>query len=204
MMGSFRQFGSRGIIMKIMDIRIMLLRAYVRFLLSEVSVIPKRDFEITLPHTRITLHVGEEIKLPRFIARILRKHGIVEIKDDYDERSIMGKLISFVSTQGSKPSIIELPKGFYYMVVEAMRSLDSAKRENLELQLSNLMKARLPWIIHRIHTEKHDGLDYCESDLLKIIIHLKKAFEQKFVEETLHAIEVLNRKKKVKKTNLHS
>lgn len=202
MIGIFRQFGSRGAIMKIIDIRIMLLRAYIRFLLSEVSVIPKKDFEVVLPYTKITLHVGEERRLPRFIARILKKHDIVEIKDDYDERSIMGKLISFVSTQGSKLNIIELPKGFYYMVAEAIRNFDPVKREKIKSQISNLMKTRLPRIIHRIHTEKHEGLDYCESDILKMIIDLKKAFEQKFVEETLYAVEILNRKKKANKLTL--
>ncbi|MEX0569155.1 MAG: hypothetical protein Q6363_008370 [Candidatus Njordarchaeota archaeon] len=181
--------------MKIVDIRLMLLRAYIKFLLSEVVVIPKKDYEISLPYGKIMLHVGEEKKLPRFIARVLRKNNIVEVRDDLDSRSIMGQLISYISMQVSKPKIIELPEGFFYMVAEAVGNLSAEKREKLKTELTRLIKARLSRIIHRVYTEKYEGLDYGEVDLLKIMVDLKKTFEQNFVDEILHIIKMFDRKK---------
>ncbi|MCR8432933.1 MAG: hypothetical protein NDP13_00710 [Crenarchaeota archaeon] len=171
--------------MHIIDLKRNLLRAYIWYLLEEVTVIPRKDYTLNLLDSQISLVVGEEKKLPRFVARILEKKDIVKISDEPQRTAVISDLIR-LSQQGSQLQLQALEGNFYMRLAEALPKLSSTQLNELKPCLEALVSKRLLRIIHRFHTRNLEGLDLLEQMLLKSVLKLLDEFSTTILEDLMN------------------
>ena len=109
-----------------------------KYLVEDVDVRVLRDYEaLKINDKVINLRRGSEVKVPRWLARKLAKEGYVTIitKEEisYDEIS---RYVFLEGQGGPAPaSLIKLPKNFYIMYRDYIKSLTSALKEKYEPKL---------------------------------------------------------------------
>lgn len=168
--------------MYIIDIKRNLLRAYIWYLLDEVTVIPRKDYLLSILGSQISLMVGEEKKLPRFIARVLEEGGIVKIANEPQQTAVISNLMR-LSQQSAQLGVQALEENFYVRLAEILPKMNPTQLNELKTCLEVLISRRLPRIIHRIHTRNLEGLDLLEQMLLKLVVKLFEEFSKTIVKE---------------------
>jgi len=168
--------------MWIVDPMKMFIRAYIKFLLEEVTVIPKKNFKTEVMGYTIDLVVNERKKIPRFIARILWRNGIVEIVDEMDKKELVTKLVNLSSTASVGLRMDQLPNNFYPRLAEVMNEVNHVIKEKLINELRNIIGMRLPRLIHRLHTGRTDGMDIYEKEFFEVFYGIYEDFKNVILE----------------------
>ncbi len=178
--------------MWLVDLRKMFIRAYIKFLVEEVTVIPKKSYRLDVMGHVINLVVGERKKLPRFIARILRKHDLVEIEDEMNDKQLITKLVNLSSTSTISPKLDPLPNEFYPRLIEVIKNVDNATRDKIVTELRKMTAIRFPRIIHRLHTGKTEGMDLYEREFFQIFYKIFEAFKKSILDGLAELLEDKN------------
>ncbi len=143
-------------------------RAYIRYLLEEVIVEPLDDFSI-ITFTLGAIHFvkGEEIGIPRWLAKILEERGKVRIIGDElkDPKKLIARLISYLKEVGTE----SMNKDIYIKIYEILKS---SVEEEIKKRILKTAKAfiefREPKIITQaFEKEEHDII--WEDVLFKLI-----------------------------------
>jgi len=173
--------------MYIIDIKKNFMRAYIRYLIEEVNVIPRKDYTLDILGSKIVLMVGEEKKIPRFIAQILEKEGIVKVVGSPQRGEIISNLI-ILTQRSAQPQIQEVDRGFYMRLAEVLSTLTHEQIKDLKAYLEKLVSMRIIKMLHRIHTRKLDGLDLYEQTFLKTLFKLTEDFHRVLTEESIKLV----------------
>ena len=173
--------------MFLIDIKKNLLRTYIRYLIEPINVIPKKDVTLDILDSKITLMVGEEKKIPRFIARILEQNGIVTIASEPRRGEIISQLLR-LSQQSAQPRIQKIDSGFYMRLIETLSMLPTEQIADLKKDLEKLIGMRTLKMIHRIYSGKLEGLDIYEQMFLKILLGMIKEFNDVLINESISMI----------------
>ncbi len=153
------------------------------YTLRPVKVMVLRYFSLE-PFMNITLQKGSEISLPRWIAEVLEKNGIVEILDRAITPQELSK-IKFSQIQ-QKSQIIRIDDFFYVRIRKSIEDLEAkAKRESdinllkivekMREDFSDVSRLRLSFIIRAVQL---GGLDVVEKNLSieeKLLVNIIKS-----------------------------
>ncbi|GEM_PF-3149358 len=176
--------------MYFIDIKRNLMRAYIRYLIEEVDVLPRKDYTLNILGSEITLMVGEEKKLPRFIARILEEKGIVKIIGEPPRGVIISNLIR-LSQQSAQPQIQTVDRGFFLRLAEILSTLSAERIKDLKTYLETLVDMRTMKMLHRVYTRRLEGLDLFEQMFIKLLFKLFEEFRSSILEESTRLVKSL-------------
>ena len=165
------------------DLRKIFIRAYIKFLLDEVTVVPKKDLDITILGDEIKLMVGEKKRMPRYIARVLKKHGIVDIENELDDKQIITQLINLVSSFKVSPRLLPLPQGFYARVAEAICRANDELKTKILSELTKMISIRATRIAHRLNTGSLEDMDILEREFFQVFYSIFEEFKKTIIEE---------------------
>lgn len=156
----------------IWNIRRNIERSYIWYLLEDVKVLPKKDFSINILDDNIHLIVGEERRLPRFIAIILEKYGVVDLEDDLSKpKKILGRLIQLVNEE-REVQLARLNPSYFASLLDAISHLKSDKKDFFINELEKLMRLRIYKVLHRVYTRNTEGLDFIEKLIIESILNI--------------------------------
>ncbi len=153
------------------------------YILKPVRVMVLRYFSLE-PFMNLTLQKGSEISLPRWIAEILEKNGIVEILDKTITPQELSK-VKFSQIQ-QKSQIIRIEDFFYIKIRKTIDDLEAkAKREGdinllkivekMREDFTDISRLRLSFIIRAVQL---GGLDVIEKNLSieeRLLVNLIKS-----------------------------
>jgi len=179
--------------MLIPDMKKVLFRIYIRYLLEEVTVSPKKDFELDVYGEKIRLVVGEEKKLPRFIAETLQEFGIVTIVEELDRRTVIGKIAQLISSMSSEPRIANVPQNFICRIIDILLGLDGEERRRLASEIRKIFEGRAQRIIYRVRTGRYENLDMYEQEYLRLLMNIYKSYVESLGDEAIRVIESIRR-----------
>ncbi len=135
-----------------LSLRQELLRRYIKYLLMEVTVVPLEDFEVEILSGKYKFVVGEETKIPRWLARILEKKGKIKIKNETDVKDIIGRLPYYIVRE-SEGAGIEIEPDLYIRAKEYLEKLENANaKERIKQALMQFVRIRLPKVLRRAIT----------------------------------------------------
>ncbi|ADM28298.1 Protein of unknown function DUF1288 [Ignisphaera aggregans DSM 17230] len=153
------------------------------YILKPVRVMVLRYFSLE-PFMNLTLQKGSEISLPRWIAEILEKNGIVEILD----RTITPQELSKIkfSQMQQKSQIIRIEDFFYIKMKKTIEDLETKAKKEGDINLlkivekmredfADISRLRLSFIIRAVQL---GGLDVIEKNLAieeKLLVNLIKS-----------------------------
>jgi len=161
-------------------------RYYIKYLFSEIDVIPLEDLEIRLLSGTIRLIASEESKIPRWLAYVLLKYNKIKIKTQEDPRDLIGRLTyySFREREGSPLPSIE--RDLFFKLKEYSQKLDTETRKKINDILENFVKIRLPKILRRVLTTGYEkgGLLW-EDVLARYIRKLSNKWLEALIKEEL-------------------
>ncbi len=145
-------------------------RYYIKYLFTEIDIIPLEDLEIKLLSGNIRLIASEESKVPRWLAYILVRHNKAKIKMEDDPRELIGRLTyySFREREGSPLTSIE--KDLFFKLKEYMQRLDDEAKKRVSDILENFVKIRLPKILRRALTTGYERGVLFWEDILAMYI----------------------------------
>jgi len=153
------------------------------YVLKPVRVMVLRYFSLE-PFMDLTLQKGSEVSIPRWIAEILEKNGIVEILDKSITPQELSK-IKFSQIQ-QKSQIIKIEDFFYIKMKKAIEDLETKAKKEGDINLlkivekmredfADISRLRLSFIIRAIQL---GGLDVIEKNLTieeKVLVNLIKS-----------------------------
>lgn len=145
-------------------------RHYIKYLFSEVDVIPLEDLELNLLSGTIRLIASEESKIPRWLAYILLKYNKVKIKTIEDPRELIGRLTYYAFREREGAPIASIEKDLFFRIKEYLQGLDNDARKRISDMLENFVKIRLPKILRRALTTSYDRGGLLWEDILALYI----------------------------------
>ena len=110
---------------------------------------PIEDFEVETLSKNYRFVVGEEIKIPRWLAKILEKKGKVKIKDEIDVREALGRLPYYIvrETEGAS---IEIEMDLYLKAKEYLEKLENSNmRERIKDMIMRFIRIRVPKLLRK-------------------------------------------------------
>lgn len=104
----------------------------------------------------IDLSKGSEYTLPRWIARVLEKQGVVKIKDDTVDLEKLSKIAYNEEATLKKPQLVKLQPHFYMLVREEIENIKKRLQEKQDINLLDDLKkyVDLLYTIGRIRLRK--------------------------------------------------
>ncbi|MHA1616114.1 MAG: hypothetical protein ACTSX9_02275 [Candidatus Njordarchaeales archaeon] len=125
------------------------IRRYLKYLLTDVTVVPIEDFEVETLSKNYRFVVGEEIKIPRWLAKILEKKGKVKIKDETDVRETLGRLPYYIVRE-SEGASIEIELDLYLKAKEYLEKLENSNvKERIREMIMRFIRIRLPKLLRK-------------------------------------------------------
>ncbi len=171
----------------------MLLRSYIRYMLEEVTLLPKKDFVLDILGERITFVATEKKKIPRFIARIIKKHGLGEIAEETERRKLIAMLPQLSSSEESSPRLTEVSQYFFCELLDIIAELGDEEQKKIIPELSKIIGLRARKILHRLYTKRVNGLDIIEQEYFKSLLDYYDKFSKIFTEDLVGTIKKLRR-----------
>lgn len=141
-------------------------RYYIKYLFSEVYVIPIEDLEIKLLSGSIRLIAGEESKIPRWLAYILLRYNKIKIKSQEDPRDLIGRLTYYSFREREGSPLPSMEQDLFFKLKEYSQKLDINMKKKINEILENFVKIRLPKILRRALTTGYEGEGLLWEDVL--------------------------------------
>ncbi len=156
--------------------------SHLQYLIEPVRVSYKRDISISLAGINIDAKEGDISSIPRWLARILKKEGSIEIPDNhisaYISRALNRERIA-------KPHDLSgIDHDFYIRVNDYLESLGDKERENLIVSMNSFIASRLEKIVKLaaaspLSTELREKLSSEELQLYFLVHNSSSAFKQR-------------------------
>ncbi len=104
----------------------------------------------------IDLSKGSEYTLPRWIAKILEKEGVVKIKEENIDLEKLSKIAYNEEATLKKPQLVKLPPHFYMLVREEIENIKKSLQERQDINLLDDLKKYIDllYTIGRIRLRK--------------------------------------------------
>ena len=168
------------------SLRRELMRSYLQYLLMDVAVVPLDDFEIKTLSRKYKFVVGEETRVPRWLAIILEKKGKVKISDEIDVKKILGRLPYYLVREKEKAPI-EIESDLYFRAKEYLEKIKSEQeRKRLQEILSRFIKLRVPRILRKALIKGgEENILLWEDVLVRYIRRIHDSWLRAFFEESL-------------------
>ncbi len=141
-------------------------RHYIKYLLSEIDVIPLEDLEIKLLSGTIRLIASEESKIPRWLAYVLLKFNKIKIKGQESLRDLVGRLTYYSFREREGVPLDSIEKDLFFKLKEYTVSLDEETRKKINDIMENFVKIRLPKVLRRALTSGFEKGELLWEDVL--------------------------------------
>jgi DNA replication factor GINS len=162
-------------------------RAYnFEYLMQDVRVTYKRDIMITQGSIAIDAKEGDTSSIPRWVAKILLGHGIVEIQDNeisaYISRALNRERIA-------RPHDLSgVDPDFYIRVHDYLEGLKEREIETMTVSLISFVGSRLEKIVKLaaaspLSPEMEAKLSVEEKELYLLIHHHSSEFKQRVLKK---------------------
>ncbi len=128
------------------DISESYIYSYLEYLIKDVRITYLKDVEISvMPFINISAKEGDMTSISRWIAMILKEHGLIEVHDEdqlsYIKRALNRERIS------TSYSLSALDDDFYVRMNSYLREIDEKAREALIVSLNPFIASRLQKLV---------------------------------------------------------